>query len=110
MLISDWGSDVCSSDLCIAPAIHCTRFPSATAPDQRLARRATGSGRRDRRHRPVDRKSVVYGKSVSVRVALGGRGIYTKKKSEVRIGEINVKEMLRHHNEQNNTNTSESYK
>src|SRR3546814_15422334 len=85
MRISDWSSDVCSSDLFNAelygllgqrrlareggrlsglpdrlPSIHLTAlFPHATK---------------------QDRKSVVSGKSVSVRVDLGGRRIIKKKK------------------------------
>src|SRR3546814_17435327 len=81
MRISDWSSDVCSSDLC------------ADVGDQD-ARRGAPRARRDRRpcagqlsradgpqpRRLVqDRKSVVEGKSVSVRVDLGGRRIIKKK-------------------------------
>src|SRR3546814_4565466 len=84
MRISDWSSDVCSSDL----------FPLDQ--DGGLGRFAeglkTGAGeeieRPQRRGRPRllegdrpggDRKSVVKGKSVSVRVDLGGRRIMKKK-------------------------------
>src|SRR3546814_16398491 len=84
MRISDWSSDVCSSDL------GHQRHPG------RRSRRtqARHGGRRprplpDRRYRArrrripriaADRKSVVEGKSVSVRVDLGGRRIIKKKK------------------------------
>src|SRR3546814_13124738 len=93
MRISDWSSDVCSSDLpcqgmtpeCIAkmgcaapvaliPPLAFEAMPpfSVAAPLQMpvtpLAGRETG-----------DRKSVVSGKSVSVRVDLGGRRIIKQK-------------------------------
>src|SRR3546814_19829011 len=103
MRISDWSSDVCSSDL--GPL-----EPDVSAPSQlvdqsddgadsgrtewrqdfarrgarrcRTARSAGGGAGRSSRHRRnlVDRKSVVLGKSVSVRVDLGGRSIIKKKK------------------------------
>src|SRR3546814_20042556 len=38
------------------------------------------TGERREQGQPVDRKSVVWGKSVSVRVDLGGRGTIKKKK------------------------------
>src|SRR3546814_18483548 len=113
MRISDWSSDVCSSDLGQLPqGPH-----SAGDPDRQGIRLgvvarlggqghcAAGCARRDRRvlraHPPLqsdrhgrtapavqgrrhrrlatDRKSVVKGKSVSVRVDLGGRRIIKKK-------------------------------
>src|SRR3546814_16775180 len=87
MRISDWSSDVCSSDL---------QEPDGTGAeeDQEQARlQQRGPGRTDRhppprRHQPadglqpVDRKSVVSGKSVSVRVNLGGCRIIKKKQKE----------------------------
>src|SRR3546814_19482425 len=103
MRISDWSSDVCSSDLCAIPA-----SPAATgvrgdpellrgggpvngapgdqipSPQPRAAARRGGAiqagdpRRFAFRHRQ-DRKSVVSGKSVSVRVYLGGRRHITKK-------------------------------
>src|SRR3546814_18574035 len=69
MRISDWSSDVCSSDLHNARADRYAHL--------RLTRRA-GDAKPPRvrvldvRKRP-DRKSVVEGKSVSVSVDLGGR-------------------------------------
>src|SRR3546814_11173433 len=87
MRISDWSSDVCSSDL-VAQPVDC---PPSHA---RNTRNRTGAGsavrafhlrRHDRRLcaprrlRYADRKSVVTGKSVSVRVDPGGRRIITKK-------------------------------
>src|SRR3546814_10949891 len=107
MRISDWSSDVCSSDL---PAREAERalvfFPGSTlgnfthAESLRLLRamRAT-MGERGRAllgidlrkspavieaasHDPagIDRKSVVWGKRVSLRVGPGGRRRIKKKK------------------------------
>src|SRR3546814_11283386 len=93
MRISDWSSDVCSSDL----------TTTASAPNSMLALSPALAARRmaARRARPAssaalpetkvwreaevlpqsgDRKSVVSGKSVSVRVDLGGRRILKKNK------------------------------
>src|SRR3546814_12595786 len=87
----DWSSDVCSSDLngggdsgrdadrlAVADPGRHARTARANAADA-----ARSGGRRGRRYRwrlcdnaeTVDRKSVVSGKSVSVRVDLGGRSI-----------------------------------
>src|SRR3546814_11765537 len=119
MRISDWSSDVCSSDL-LGPDVRQARRSGQPRPD----------GPRDRQNRTVhlqpvlldtrgegedkavgifpvfmhvaqgdvahqngavkkpgivtegDRKSVVEGKRVSVRVDIGGRGIYKKKKKQ----------------------------
>src|SRR3546814_17703822 len=98
MRISDWSSDVCSSDLVSQPSLaaslkcrlHGILIPSSevfniptildilhkkirervkvTSPDIRASLKAKG-----------DSKSVVWGKSVSVRVDLGGRRIFKKK-------------------------------
>src|SRR3546814_13008033 len=92
MRISDWSSDVCSSDLAVRlprPPHQEAQFPRPVDPaHQRRRPRA----RPDllpvyERHqagwyraRPQgDRKSVVSGKSVSVRVDLGGCRILKKK-------------------------------
>src|SRR3546814_15559848 len=99
MRISDWSSDVCSSDLQVDLP---TEILLDTNP--RARRRATlrvgrgGHQRPDQRaqvphggmvadpqrdgvvYPGEDRKSVVSGKSVSVRVDLGGRRIIKKKK------------------------------
>src|SRR3546814_14229238 len=95
MRISDWSSDVCSSDL-LGPLCR-----TARRRDGRLRKRPVGPARLSailyvprrapgRRHRPPplslepregDRKSVVSGKSVSVRVDLGGRRSIKKKKN-----------------------------
>src|SRR3546814_19491870 len=109
MRISDWSSDVCSSDLGGAHArqaiqgrqcaikltapmirnrdrIHAQRgkpsgiFSPGDTLDNKLSRpRIADSGE--------DRKSVVEGKSVSVRVVPGGRRSLKKKK---RLSEIHV--------------------
>src|SRR3546814_18002569 len=70
MRISDWSSDVCSSDLRLY---------------QRLPHRPPVAGRqavRDRRRHQRNQRSEErrVGKSVSVRVDLGGRRIIKKKK------------------------------
>src|SRR3546814_20951985 len=71
MRISDWSSDVCSSDL---PE---SRYPlSRPAAGRRHPRLWWGEDLQADRiypHRLGDRKSVVWGKSVSVCVDLGGR-------------------------------------
>src|SRR3546814_11290169 len=110
MRISDWSSDVCSSDLASGPAHHpracryarpasAGRRPSRmTAALRRrsrctLQRRACGEverieDARDGAHRRIvlvqDRKSVVWGKSVSVRDDPGGRLILKKKHKEIK--------------------------
>src|SRR3546814_14890213 len=100
MRISDWSSDVCSSDLVEGRAER----GGETAPDPARPARAL-SGRRPRRVDPggsdrrgpglpwngarrlaprkrQDRKSVVEGKSVSVRVDFGGRRIIKNKRDK----------------------------
>src|SRR3546814_12718571 len=89
MRISDWSSDVCSSDLrrfrqrAVAGAeiVEAERHAlileaGDDRADQRriLEQRAFG-----------DRKSVVLGKSVSVRVDLGGRRFSKKKKEKYKL-------------------------
>src|SRR3546814_21191520 len=101
MRISDWSSDVCSSDLsgavahasrqvlcaaAIAAAVQAVADdvgPRPLLPDRPLLPRR-GSARRPpagihAARRRKDRKSVVSGKSVSVRVDIGGRRIIKKK-------------------------------
>src|SRR3546814_18349308 len=82
MCISDWSSDGCSSDLIhrlhrrLAEGTHLqSRHHLRTGPGIRLA--AGDCPVSPVRHQ--DRKSVVSGKSVSVRVYLGGRRILKKK-------------------------------
>src|SRR3546814_14084592 len=102
MRISDWSSDVCSSDLGgpWSARTVCGRRRGRRSPrrrgcrDRRFAgdrvqisarmRRREEWGARSAEHHPGrsivrDRKSVVEGKSVSVRVDLGGRRIIQKK-------------------------------
>src|SRR3546814_18860003 len=81
MRISDWSSDVCSSDL----AGDAGKHPAQPSPAQRAgAGQAQGpaagppagaEGRGRRRWKMRDRKRVVEGKSGSVRVDIGGRRI-----------------------------------
>src|SRR3546814_11551458 len=124
MRISDWSSDVCSSDLGVRAGFFrgldvvdrdagvvrararehehpAPRLIGAGAHDAKVfvlrhrRRLAGGAARHQRRRsfgdlpfdeiakgflREIDRKSVVEGKSVSVRVDLGGRLIIKKKK------------------------------
>src|SRR3546814_13598585 len=124
MRISDWSSDVCSSDLHDAAPPHidhgvrraevdghvlggefeksredrhacsCSAHPPAkrTGTVGKFAPRSTrplGQPKIflrlvSRGKRSLDRKSVVEGKSVSVRVALGGRRLITKNINEAR--------------------------
>src|SRR3546814_13678483 len=98
MRISDWSSDVCSSDLLPQPCRRLDdrqefRRGQARAADQRAVdvagaeqfggivavdRAAIEQAPVRRAGADADRKSVVEGKSVSVRVALGGRSISKK--------------------------------
>src|SRR3546814_17272522 len=104
MRISDWSSDVCSSDLpatlevcrclqhhhdvdiaefvpeCLLE-IDCTSHPMGVQ-EHLIATRGQRIEQLKRRGSSfvADRKSVVEGKSVSVRVDLGGRRIIQKKK------------------------------
>src|SRR3546814_19448464 len=105
MRISDWSSDVCSSDL-RGPKARKVHRGRKAIPDRRATRvrrvprdrRATPARKVPRvrratpgrkapkarraipaRQAPKDRQSVVKGTSVSVRVDLGGRRIITQK-------------------------------
>src|SRR3546814_12274886 len=103
MRISDWSSDVCSSDLLAQEVfLRLLRYSEKTAVENplgyllRIAGNVASEWReRARVSKPhdqewlddlliepdkePDRKSVVQGKSVSVRVDLGGRRIIKKK-------------------------------
>src|SRR3546814_13839566 len=101
MRISDWSSDVCSSDLRVAElrrpgfVVLLVRGGIAGGPPvdhrlqigvvvQRLLQRVElqeVAVAVDLALAGLDRKSVVSGKSVSVRVDLGGRRIINKKNS-----------------------------
>src|SRR3546814_19749412 len=99
MRISDWSSDVCSSDLTRGIALgRALEQPQADRPLEQKSRRRGDrhDQQREKRQAPAfghsssptrffhpatgkgDRKSVVSGKSVSVRVDLGGRRIIQK--------------------------------
>src|SRR3546814_17489347 len=107
MRISDWSSDVCSSDLQrhrLVRALLRLVQPRLREDQRQLpARRArhprpsvavhggvrgdgAGDGPAVRTPAQLDRKSVVKGKSVSVRVDLGGRRIIKKKKKHSKQG------------------------
>src|SRR3546814_12699546 len=90
MRISDWSSDVCSSDLAVrlCGGNLLATFPGHVAGalaycvsqlDRDLDRRV--GARRLQRECQRDRKRAVQGKSVSVRVDIGGRCIMKKKHS-----------------------------
>src|SRR3546814_12328180 len=76
--ISDWSSDVCSSDL---SAGRRRGRPSRPVERDDARRRGLAAG--------ADRKSVVQGKSVSVRVDIGGRRIIKKEKTNDRVSDTN---------------------
>src|SRR3546814_12952417 len=83
MRISDWSSDVCSSDL-LGVVVRVLKERHVIVGDMDAPDTVTGevSAQNLRRLDAVeheDRKSVVKGKSVSVRVDLGGRRIMNKK-------------------------------
>src|SRR3546814_14993392 len=105
MRISDWSSDVCSSDL--VPPPHAVDLPGPLCqPQSALAgeghRRRADPGLRPRAERPGgarpgrraaaagDRKSVVEGKRVSVRLDLGGRRIIKKKRTTQKISQHSI--------------------
>src|SRR3546814_14033056 len=101
MRISDWSSDVCSSDLGCSTSTSARRWRKGSPRAQRDGRNGSTESRQRtslkcRRmkiscvscaspaKRSSDRKSVVEGKSVSVSVDLGGRRIIKKKKQTSR--------------------------
>src|SRR3546814_18385299 len=77
MRISDWSSDVCSSDLQRVDHRSDRAHHHAADADDRAAGGCRRREPRARHHRgrSVDRNSVVQGKRVSVRVDRGGRRI-----------------------------------
>src|SRR3546814_20984476 len=98
MRISDWSSDVCASDLvggaagrtrgadhvdCTGIALHAW-LDAYADPAFAISGNTPGLQALGHLGRPFvrDRKSVVKGKSVSVRVDLGGRRIIKKQISE----------------------------
>src|SRR3546814_17081596 len=88
MRISDWSSDVCSSDLsAYLPGIHASQqHQDQQNRDPCLQSEGQPALPKRSRHRgpipPIDRKSVVSGKSVSVRVDRGGRRNTKKKQNK----------------------------
>src|SRR3546814_12338688 len=92
MRISDWSSDVCSSDLLAADRVDRGQHLAEIPGDRDLVHwkrgaavldpEPGGAAREVAGHRIEDRKSVVSGKSVSVRVDLGGRRILKKKNTK----------------------------
>src|SRR3546814_14536749 len=95
MRISDWSSDVCSSDLLLPllslsfPRDHqaAARTAAPLGLSMELDDREAGyagagcgdqAGNSDLSQAALDRKSVVEGQSVTVRVDLGGRRIIKK--------------------------------
>src|SRR3546814_11546320 len=108
MRISDWSSDVCSSDLpdvaaatleTDAAAARASAADSLPDPEAMIefnnntwpgsAWSNQDSNRTYKIEQRLDRKSVVSGKSVSVRVDLGGRRIIKKKRTNLQT--LNVK-------------------
>src|SRR3546814_15706770 len=81
MRIIDWSSDVCSSDLLGVQLLVPVRAEDAREEVRlQLAEHDVAVGHGERSAAAIaDRKSVVWGKSVSVRVDLGGRRIINKK-------------------------------
>src|SRR3546814_14665707 len=114
MRISDWSSDVCSSDL----LFHFTlKLPlplqqllqlvddlglAATEQSRNLGQTLLFVGNVGQCRRAGDRKSVVEGKSVSVRVDLGGRRSIKKKKKTTKVQRYDV------YTEQKNKHSSRS--
>src|SRR3546814_18909116 len=85
MRISDWSSDVCSSDLPRPEVALADPFgggdQAADWPGHLIGEgHADPHGHQPQQQRHQDRKRVVSGKSVSVRLNHGGRRIIKKKK------------------------------
>src|SRR3546814_17373712 len=99
MLISDWSSDVCSSDLCSRSSSADGRKSRRSPPPRPARTSAFSHGRLPSRRMPppphsspkqamngdaeTDRKSVGSGKSVSVSVDLGGGRIIKTHKLDI---------------------------
>src|SRR3546814_19328106 len=91
MRISDWSSDVCSSDLAGGRTIRITAQRVAIGnadifrPSGDPLEKLPSHGTTESLDFPpsIDRKSVVSGKSVSVRVDLGGRRSIKKKNTTI---------------------------
>src|SRR3546814_15027969 len=108
MRISDWSSDVCSSDLAtrstiaqpqqkpITPTLPLPSRMRSAPPSATVS--AVSAPRSDlpiisRALSSSDRKSVVQGKSVSVRVELGGRRFIKNKSREDEVKKESVREL-----------------
>src|SRR3546814_17318880 len=91
MRISDWSSNVCSSDLFLTCCWHQAELryaifrhwkskwqPWPAVPHPAGLPKRQNGWPNNVRWRAIDRKSVVKGKRVSVRVDLGGRRIINK--------------------------------
>src|SRR3546814_20990495 len=97
MRISDWSSDVCSSDLQVDGQQAVAQVVAGDAGDDQfgmgfpgcleddLGRRAGFDMAGDVDVRILDRQSVVSGKSVSVRVDIGGRRLIKKKMQKTKV-------------------------
>src|SRR3546814_19629793 len=80
MRISDWSSDVCSSDLLFHAGTE-WRNRKLLATGGRVLD-ITGIGKTVKQAQKKERKSAGKGKSVSVRVDLGGRRLIKKKNNK----------------------------
>src|SRR3546814_13649411 len=105
MRISDWSSDVCSSDLFISKNSHrgnmqvggfqicaeisanCDLMEDVSMATAKKAAKKAVKKAPAKKAKKVDRKSVVQGKSVSVRVDPGGRRIIKKKNTDAYVDE-----------------------
>src|SRR3546814_17554584 len=96
MRISDWSSDVCSSYLtCIPLLTWKDELLKKILDTDAVSEMKNSRNRKKYEHRSgsntpqdcdgLDRKSVVKGKSVSVRVDLGGRRIIKKKNNNIKL-------------------------
>src|SRR3546814_21039999 len=77
MRISDWSSDVCSSDLARFYGTFASALEETVPPPGRIAVASPSGGYGGY----LDRKSAGLGKRVLVRVGLGGSRIIQKKKT-----------------------------
>src|SRR3546814_19551406 len=83
MRISDWSSDVCSSDLRVDPKTWRFTLREGVKFHDGADFDADAAARSIERTMDAARKSVVEGKGVSVRVDRGGRRIIKKNKKTV---------------------------